>query len=92
MEALAAPEPTPGRRTDLLKISGGERVDSGELSRARAICKWAPEWIDEILDAGGAFAKAFAVADARRSCGGKLFPVHAFVPPARPRRPGGLGR
>jgi hypothetical protein len=40
--ALAYPEPRPGMRTDLLKISGGlERVDSGELSRARAICKWA---------------------------------------------------
>jgi hypothetical protein len=26
--------------------------DKGDLSRARAICKWAPEWIEEILDGG----------------------------------------
>ena len=50
-------------RTDLLKLStssSDQKVDKGDLSRARAICKWAPEWIDEILDGGGAFAKAFA--------------------------------
>ena len=27
--------------------------------RGRAVCRWAPEWVDEILDAGGAFLARF---------------------------------
>jgi hypothetical protein len=38
-----------GKRSDLLQIATSEHVDGGALSRARAICEWAPEWIDEIL-------------------------------------------
>jgi hypothetical protein len=42
--ALAYPEPTPGKRTDLLKLStGADAIDKGDLSRARAIVKWCPD-------------------------------------------------
>jgi hypothetical protein len=67
MLALAYPEPRPGMRTDLMTTSVNlTEVSTRDLSRARAIVKWAPEWVDEILDAGGAFSKAFAIADERR--------------------------
>jgi hypothetical protein len=48
--ALAYPEPTPGRRNDLLKVStGANAIDKGDLSRARAIVKWCPEYVEDIL-------------------------------------------
>jgi hypothetical protein len=62
--AIAYPDPTKLKRTGSSNLE--DQVHSGRLSEARAICAWAPEWIAEILDAGGAFATAFAAADERR--------------------------
>lgn len=49
-----------------MKFSTGDQVDKSDLSRARAICKWAPEWIEIILNGGGEFSRAFKIADERR--------------------------
>jgi hypothetical protein len=43
--ALAYPEPTPGKRTSL----EFKEVNSGALSQARAIVKWCPEYVEDIL-------------------------------------------
>ena len=48
MEALAYPEPRRGLHSEL-KFS--TEVDKGDLSRARAIVKWAREWVDDQIEA-----------------------------------------
>ncbi len=42
--ALAYPEPTPGKRS-----VETTQVNSAVLSQARAIVKWCPEYVDDIL-------------------------------------------
>src|ERR1700677_714511 len=72
MVALAYPEPKRGIHSQL-KFSTD--VDKGDLSRARAICRWAPEWT----------AAARAGATFKR-CGGKSTDVcHPAARPTGPR-------
>jgi hypothetical protein len=49
MLAMAYPEPINKGGRGHTKPLELREVHSGDLSRARVICKWAPEWIDEIL-------------------------------------------
>jgi hypothetical protein len=42
-----------------LKIStGSDAVDKGDLSRARAIVKWCPEYVEDILAGIHVFARS----------------------------------
>jgi hypothetical protein len=45
-------------RTDSLQNETSPTVGRRDLSHARAICKWAPEWIEEILDGGRGHTRA----------------------------------
>jgi hypothetical protein len=65
--ALAYPEPTPGKRNDLGTSSKSEQVHPAALSQARAIVKWCPEYVEDILAGIHVFARAFEEADQKRT-------------------------
>jgi hypothetical protein len=47
--ALAYPEPQQGKRNDLLQNETSQAIDKRALSQARAIVKWCPEYVEDIL-------------------------------------------
>ena len=67
--ALAYPEPEQGKRTDLLQNEGSPtaQVNDRALSQARAIVKWCPEYVEDILAGIHVFARAFDEADQKRT-------------------------
>jgi ParB-like chromosome segregation protein Spo0J len=61
--ALAYPEPGHKSKPQV----ENSNVDKGDLSRARAIVRWCPEYVEDILAGIHVFARAFEEADQKRT-------------------------
>jgi hypothetical protein len=54
--AIAYPEPTPGKRTDLEQNVPGAGIRTTTLSQARTIVKWMPGLVEDILAGSQVFS------------------------------------